>query len=91
MTARSKRHTGAQSRTAAVRLFARIDCALADPDGLDPESFAKAVGVSRDTIERYVMELVEQGVRLTRTGGAWRYAEGQPRLFTPDAIRIFTR
>jgi hypothetical protein len=67
----------------------KVDRALSSEDGLSPPAFANAHGVSVETVDRYVFELVSMGARIKPDGDAWRYDAGQARLFTAEGERAF--
>jgi hypothetical protein len=71
-----------------LRVFARIDAALASNEGLDVIAFARANGMGRSSVMRYVTDLCSAGFTLTGANGVWRY-DASVRLFTSHGESVF--
>jgi hypothetical protein len=80
---------GNQPRRASIRLFALIDEQLASKEGLDVKRFCREHDCSDKTVERYLFELMSYRIKIIRTGGVWRYDEGQARVFTEHGASVF--
>lgn len=91
VAAARKRHTGTQSRTAYLRLFAMIDRDLASEKGLSISHFCDERECSIETVRRYLLDLVEIGVGITQRDGIWRYVNSKEPIFNAVASELLSK